>query len=63
MSSLGQLVAGKFFHKVISSHGQVVMQSSRHSQHCTKLPKFSGHADIKGHYHRAKFGCPRSRRL
>jgi len=20
-------------------------------------PKFSGHADIKGHYQRAKFGC------
>ena len=47
-----------FFQKVISSHGQVVTRSSRHKPALYKAtdrgPKFSGHADIKGHYHRAK---------
>jgi len=44
-------------HTVKSSHSHLVT-----SQHGTKLwvwahAKFSGLADIKGHYQRAKFGC------
>ena len=58
-----QLVTGAFFHSVISSHGQVVIQSSRHKRALYKStgrgPKFSGYVDIKGHYQRAKFGCLR----
>ena len=50
-------------HTVISSHGQVVTQSTRHKPALYKAtgrgPKFSGHVYIKGHYQRAKFGCPR----
>jgi len=46
-------------HTVMSSYNHLVT-----IQHCTKLykgsgPKFSGHADIKGHYQCAKFGCPK----
>jgi len=46
-----------FFHTVNSSHGQVVTQLSRHKRALYKAtgrrPKFSGYADIKGHYQRA----------
>jgi len=43
-------------HTVISSqHGHLVT-----SKHCRgRGPKFSGHVDIKGHYQREKFWCPR----
>jgi len=51
-----------FFHRVNSSHGQVVTPSSRHKPALYKAkgrgPKFSGHADIKGHYQCANFGSP-----
>jgi len=43
----------RFFHRVNSSHGQVVTQSSRHKPALNTAtgtgPKFTGHADIKGH--------------
>jgi len=44
-------------------HTVKLSQSTRHKPAWYKAmgrgPKFSGHADIKGHYQRAKFGCPR----
>jgi len=58
-----QLVTWSSRHTVMSSHGQVVTRSSHHKPAMYKAtgrgPKFSGHADINGHYQCAKFGCPR----
>jgi len=58
MSSQVNSSQARFF-----SHSQVVTRSSRHKPTLYKAtgkgPKFSGHADINGHYQRAKFGCPR----
>jgi len=55
MLSLGQLVTGQLVTCVFFSHGQVVTWSSRHKLELYKamgrVAKFSGHADIKGHYH------------